>query len=484
MVAIGLLLIVLDNTILFTVLPTLTDALDASYAQGLWVINIYSLVLTGLLPGTGTLGDRIGHRRMYLSGLVVFGLASLAAAFSPSVTALIAARAALAVGAAMMMPATLALIRVVFEDERERSLAISVWASFSLLGAVAGPILGGLLLQHFWWGSVFLINVPMVILAFCGILLLGPATQPQPSGRWDWLSSLLAMLALCALVAGIKELAHPDLHWPRAALALAVCVVTGWLFSRRQSRLSYPLLDFSLFRNIAFLSGVLAAVLVTFALGGLQVAITQRFQWVAGFSPLEAGALVTAVAVGALPTTLLGGLLLHRIGLRSLIAGGLAVGAVGLWLAARLDAGLTPVVSGLILVGAGLGATISVASNAIVSNAPAHRAGMASSVEEVAYEFGALIGVAFIGSLLAALYAQGLQLPPGAPEAARGYIAEALALADAHAGLQAAATQAFDAGYTRVMQVTAVCLALGAAFTAWLLRRHGPGSALSPTGPS
>ncbi|MGO1885470.1 MAG: MFS transporter, partial [Citricoccus sp.] len=204
-VSAGVLLITLDNTILYTALPTLTAELEAGASESLWVINAYPLVMCGLLLGAGTLGDRYGHRRLFLIGLVLFGAASLAAAFAPDVAVLIAARALLAVGAACMMPATLALIRIGFDDVRQRNLAIGVWGSISLVGAALGPIIGGLLLEHFWWGSVFLINVPVVLAALVLTPWVAPRGRTDRSTRWDALSSVYAMAALTGAVFAIKE---------------------------------------------------------------------------------------------------------------------------------------------------------------------------------------------------------------------------------------------------------------------------------------
>ncbi|MGB3068616.1 MAG: MFS transporter [Ottowia sp.] len=480
-VGIGLLMVAIDITILYTALPTLARELHASSAQGLWIINAYPLVTAGLLLGAGTLGDRIGHRWMYLVGLVIFGLASLMAALSPTPHLLIAARAFQAIGAAAMMPATLALIRIAFENERERNIAISVWASLSLVGAVLGPLLGGVLLQHYWWGAIFLINLPIVVLAIIGTVWVAPRQTRQHDDMarpWDAISSLQVLVALSSLVAAIKECAAPHPSWPLAVMLLAVSVAAAMLFTRRQSRLTYPLLDFSLFHNPAFTSGVLAAAFVTFATGGLLLSIAQRFQWVAGFTPLQAGLLVSAIFLGTLPSGLLGGAFLHKVGLRWLLSGGLAVGGLGVLLATfGQPFGITWLVFGLVVAGGGLGATISVASTAIMGNAPAHRAGMAASIEEVAYEFGSLFAVAVLGSLLAGLYSTTLQLPPGAPEAARQGIAEALAIVNgsgsAGTTLFEAVSQAFEYAYQWVMVAVAALLFVGSLTTARLLRRHG-----------
>ena len=520
MVGLGLLLVTVDITILLTALPVLTHELHASAAEGLWIVNAYPLFSTGLLLGAGTLGDRIGHRRMYLVGLVIFGLASLMAAYAGSVAVLVLARVLQAVGASAMLPATLALIRVGFSDERERALAISVWACLSLVGAILGPLLGGWLLGHFHWGALFLVNVPIIAVAWLGTWFVAPEQRNPNADPWDLPSSVLALLTLSSLVLAIKTATHPPIDLGLLGAALATGLVAGLAFVRRQRRLTHPLLDFSLFRNPAFAAGVLGAVSVTFTTGGVLLGVSQRFQWVAGYTPLQSGLLASVLFIGTLPSSILGGLWLHRIGLRRLIAGGLAVGALGMLVAAQAlpwhpsglpaaHEGLGWLVTGLLLAGLGLGATISVASTAIVESAPPHRAGMASSVEEVAYEFGALLSIALLGSLLTGLYTVFVQLPPGVDAAAARSISAALdivaasggALPDhlAHLGqhlssslsepgqtgplpagdaaarqqaasLLVAAQTAFDRSYTVVMHLGAVILTSGAWITSRLLR--------------
>ena len=520
MVGLGLLLVTVDITILLTALPVLTHELHASAAEGLWIVNAYPLFSTGLLLGAGTLGDRIGHRRMYLVGLVIFGLASLMAAYAGSVAVLVLARVLQAVGASAMLPATLALIRVGFADERERALAISVWACLSLVGAILGPLLGGWLLGHFHWGALFLVNVPIIAIAWLGTWFVAPEQRNPNADPWDLPSSVLALLALSSLVLAIKTATHPPIDLGVLGAALAAGLVAGLAFVRRQRQLTHPLLDFSLFRNPAFAAGVLGAVSVTFTTGGVLLGVSQRFQWVAGYTPLQSGLLASVLFIGTLPSSILGGLWLHRIGLRRLIAGGLAVGALGMLVAAQAlpwhpsglpaaHEGLGWLVTGLLLAGLGLGATISVASTAIVESAPPHRAGMASSVEEVAYEFGALLSIALLGSLLTGLYTVFVQLPPGVDAAAARSISAALdivaasggALPDhlAHLGqhlsptlaepglagslpagdatarqeaasLLVAVQTAFDRSYTVVMHLGAVILTSGAWITSRLLR--------------
>ncbi|MEQ3553454.1 MFS transporter [Pseudonocardia nematodicida] len=471
----GLLLITLDNSILYTALPTLTADLGASSSAALWIINAYPVVMAGLLLGAGTLGDRVGHRRMFVAGLWIFGVASLAAAFAPTAEVLIGARALLAVGAASMMPATLALIRLTFADSRERNIAIAIWGSLSVVGAAFGPILGGLLLERFWWGSVFLINVPVVALALVATAIIAPPNDPDPSKKWDLLSSLQAMLGLVGAVLFIKELAHIPQNWAVVAGALVASAVGFTLFVRRQRRMDEPLLDFGVFRNRAFSGGVLAAIFAMFAIAGAQLVTTQRFQLVEGFTPLEAGMLVAAVALGALPSGLLGAAFLHVLGLRFLIAGGLGAGALGLALAV-LSIGvesLAVLIVGFIVTGLGLGGAFSVASAAIMGNAPPRKAGMAASVEEVSYEIGSLSAVALLGSMLTFVYAASVRLPAGAPEAARESIADALGVADGDPALIGAVNAAFDTAYLVAMIVLVVILAIGALVTGLLLRAYG-----------
>ncbi len=412
-ISLGLLLVGVDNSILYTALPELRAQLHTTEVQALWIINAYPLVLAGLMLGTGTLGDRIGHRLMFLVGLSIFGVASLAAAFSPSAWFLVAARAALGLGAATMMPATLALVRITFSDERERNTAIGVWGSVAVVGAAMGPVLGGLLLEYFWWGSVFLINVPIAVGAIIATIAVAPANMPNPAKHWDALSSFWALLSLSGLVITIKELANPArTGW---LLAVAVVLVLGGtvLFTRRQKRLDDPLLTFDIFRSPIFTGGVLAAAGTMFSVAGLELMTTQRFQLVGGYSPLEAGLLVVSVTLTSIPFSVLGGAVLHRVGFQRLIAGGFLAITVGMGVAAwaGFHEQVPLLVAALALIGAGSGSIMSVSSTAIVGAAPVRRAGMAAGVENVSYEFGTLVSVAVLGSLLPLLYAR--QVPGG-----------------------------------------------------------------------
>ena len=400
-ISLGLFMVSLDNSILFTALPAIEAQLGTTPGQALWIINAYPLVLSGLLLGTGTLGDRIGHRLMFMAGLVMFGVASLAAAFAPSAWALVAARALLGVGASSMMPATLALIRLTFPDEQERNTAIGLWSSVAVVGAALGPVVGGAMLQVFWWGSIFLINVPVVVVAVVLTALLAPPNLPNRAKHWDATSSLYSLLALTALTMTIKEAANPQRRPALLAAAVAVALLGAAAFARRQRRLADPLLTLDIFRSRIFAGGVLAAMGSMFVITGTELQTTQKLQLVDAFSPLAAGTAITAMAVAAFPASVLGGANLRRVGFLPLIAGGFAGGAAGaLLLAAGSRAASFPLeLLGLAVVGVSAGAVMSVSSIAIIGAAPAHRSGMAAGVEEVSYEFGSLITVAVTGSL-------------------------------------------------------------------------------------
>lgn len=248
-VSLGLLLATVDTSILYVVVPLLADELSASVSESLWIINMYPLVMTGLRLGTGTLGDRFGHKLVFQIGISAFGIASLLAAFSPNAWVLIVARALLAVGAALMLPATLAIIRFTFEDEDERNVAIAVWSSVSIGGIAFGPLVGGLLLEWFWWGSVFLINVPFALVTFLLAAMYAPAARASARTSWDLLSSVLALVGLTGLVAAIKQGAVSAPSGAFITGALATSFVCFWWFARRQRRLPTPLLDFSVFRS-------------------------------------------------------------------------------------------------------------------------------------------------------------------------------------------------------------------------------------------
>ncbi|VVE88344.1 MFS transporter [Pandoraea bronchicola] len=476
-VSVALLLIVIDMTVLYTALPRLTHDLAATASAKLWIVNAYALVVSGLLLGMGTLGDRLGHKRLFLAGLVVFGVASLAAALAPNANFLIGARGFLGVGAAMMMPATLSLIRLTFADAHEQALAIGIWASVASGGAAFGPIVGGALLEHFWWGSVFLINVPIVLIALplaWWLIPKGGATSKQP---WDWFGSMLFMVGLIGLTYAIKSAGKPSPHGATIVVALIVGTVFLWAFVRRQLRSEHPLLDFALFRNPAFSGAVAAALVAAAALIGMQLVFSQRLQLVLGYSPLEAGLANLPLSLAAFVAGPIAGRLLPRMGARMLPIALLtsAAGMAG-YLVLR-DMGLVLSALSLATLGLGVGATMTAASSTIMQSAPPERAGMAASVEEVSYELGGALGVTFMGSLLTFVYGRSMDVPQTAtlPGTVRDsldeaqWVAEHLppALADA---LTTVANTAFNDGFNAVIGAGALLLFATAVWCCWHAR--------------
>ncbi|MDX6748244.1 MFS transporter [Geminicoccaceae bacterium 1502E] len=488
-VATALFLIVVDATVLFTALPVLTRELAASASARLWIVNIYPLVVAGLLPGLGTLGDRLGHRRLFIAGLLVFGGASLASAFAPSPALLIAARALLGVGGAMMMPATLAIIRQSFEDPGQRAVAIGIWASIASGGAAIGPVLGGALLEHFWWGSVFLINVSVVALVLPLALILVPRPASLSPRPWDLVASLQVMLGLFGLVYAIKELAKRDIALPALLVSAGGGLFFLTLFVRRQNRAAHPLIDFGLFRNRPFSAAVGAALLASMVLMGFELVLGQHLQLVLGLSPLEAGLAIAPTPIGAFLAGPLAGLLLHRAGARPVTSACLLLAGLGLGglLLAPPGAGATvswPQLAWLALFGIGIGGAMTAASSSIMTESPPGRAGMAASIEEVAFELGSTFGIAMFGSLMTAVYTTWLVLPKeiaiSVPAAVRLSLDEALGAAaelpaPAAERLAGAGREAFEAAFDATTAGAALLLLAGAAVYRLVTRERRPG---------
>jgi DHA2 family multidrug resistance protein-like MFS transporter len=473
-VSIALFLIVVDMTVLYTALPRLTHDLSATASEKLWIVNAYPLVVAGLLPGAGTLGDRLGHKQLFVSGLVVFGAASLFAAYAPSPAMLIAARAILAIGAAMMMPATLSIIRHTFDDEKERSFAIGIWASIASGGAAIGPVVGGALLEYFWWGSVFLINVPIVLATLPLAMKLIPKRREASSQPWDLIGSLQIMTGLIGLAYGIKELAKRAPSYQAAALAACIGVAFMYLFVRRQRRAATPLIDFSLFGNRRFRAGVAAAMTAAVALIGIELVFSQRLQLVLSMSPLQAGLAILPIPLASFIAGPLTGMALPRMGNERVMSQSLLLAGVGMaGFVIVMDGHLVAQIITLSLQGFGLGAAMTAASAAIMMSAPKHRAGMAASIEEVSYELGGAIGVALMGSLLSMVYTATLVLPDtlDIPLRALDSLDEALIIAETLPAevstlLISLAQAAFDQAFIVVMVSAAVLLVTTSAIIA------------------
>lgn len=467
----ALFMIVIDMTVLYSVLPRLTHDLAASASEKLWIVNIYPLVMAGLLLGLGTLGDRLGHKKLFVMGLTIFGLASLIAAYAPTPLVLIAARTLLAIGAAMMMPATLSIIRTTFSDERERSLAVGIWASVSSVGAGMGPLIGGFLLENFWWGSVFLINIPIVILALILAILLIPNLKGNKNKKWDFIGSVQIMIGLVALVYAVKEISRREGSIAVAVLSAVIGVVAMIIFMRHQRKSQNPLIDFALFRDSHFSTGVATALLSCFALIGMELIVTQRLQLVLGYTPLEAGLYVVFTSIASFISGILIGLVLHRVDKVKvqwicLLMSGIGMGTLLLF----HDGNIFLQFAALMILGAGLGGAMTAASNSIMLNVPVEQAGMAASIEEVSFELGSALSITLLGSLSSFIYTASLVVPDGltVPPIVRDSLDEALLAAenmptDAGSALVEAAQSAFDQSFIVVL-ATATILLLASAF--------------------
>jgi DHA2 family multidrug resistance protein-like MFS transporter len=428
----GLFLICVDLTVLYVALPALTRDLAATNTERLWILNAYPIVVAGLLPGLGTLGDRHGHRLLFACGLVGFGLASLVAAYASTAALLIAGRAGLGVGAAMMMPATLAIIRTTFSDPHERNIAIGLWAGMASAGMALGPLIAGLLLERYWWGSVFLINVPVVAVALVLTLWLVPRRAAPGGAPWDLPGSLQILVGLTALVFAIKELARQDFAAWRLALALALGIgFIGWYLRRQRTR-PQPLLDLSLFRLPDFAGAFAAACLGTAGMVGMELALSQYLQLVEQRSALGAALVFLPAAVAGFIAGPLSGRLMRRLRPALLACTAFMLAAsCAVTLALLPEAGIAwPVVRLLLIagIGLGIGASVTFASSTIMGAAPPERGGMAASIEEVGFELGNSLGVAVFGSVMTVAYAWTLSVPDAG--AVRDSLDELLRVAD------------------------------------------------------
>ncbi|MDN5917358.1 MAG: MFS transporter [Pseudonocardia sp.] len=431
-----LLLIALDNSVLALAAPALSADLGAGATQQLWILDIYALLIAGFLITMGTLGDRIGRRRLLLIGAAAFAVASLAAAYAPTAEALIAARALLGIAGATLMPSTLGLIRTLFPDPVQRSSAIAIWMAAFIVGGALGPLVGGLLLEHFWWGSVFLLGVPvMAVLLLLGPWLLPEARDPDP-GRLDLVSVGLSLAAMLPLVYGLKQLAAGG-SLPVAVAAIAVGVGAAVAFVRRQHGLRRPLFDLGLVAVPAFGAALLVLLLAQFVMNGTFFLFPQYLQSVLGQSALHAAVWMVPLIGSSLLASLLTPRLARRLGRARLVTTGALVAAlgVGLLAAAAATAGFAVLVAGSVLLALGATPIGVVATDLVLGHAPPERAGTAGSLSETSGELGAGLGIALLGSIAAGIYRAGVTgappagLPPQAADTARETVAGAVATA-------------------------------------------------------
>ncbi|HEX2315075.1 MAG TPA: MFS transporter [Thermomonospora sp.] len=479
--ALPTLLLSLDVSVLYLALPELSADLRPSGTQQLWIMDVYGFMIAGFLITMGTLGDRIGRRRLLMIGAACFGAASVLAAYATSAEALIATRAVLGVAGATLMPSTLALIATMFADARQRSVAIAVWMSCFMAGAAIGPVVGGLLLEWFWWGSALLLGVPVMLLLLATAPALLPEHRDTGAGRPDPASVLLSLAAILPFVYGVKESAKHGLS-TATVTALAVGVVAGAVFVRRQRRLADPLMDVRLFRNRAF-GASLGILLAGMALsGGGYFFVTQYLQLVEGRSAIDSGLWLVPSAGGLIVTSLAAPVLARRTRPALVVAGGLVLSAIGYALLVTTGPdGATWLTMAAFVVGmAGTGPLGALGIGLVVGSVPPERAGSASAMSETSGELGIALGVAVLGTIGTAVYRNAVTVPPGVPgdaaEAARDNLAGAVGAAEGlPAGPAAAllddAREAFTGGLHAMAVTGAVTFTVLAVLAVVLLRR-------------
>ncbi|MVT02566.1 MFS transporter [Enterobacter sp. 10-1] len=463
--------VAIDATVLHVAAPTLSVSLSTSSNELLWIIDIYSLVMAGMVLPMGALGDKIGFKRLLLLGSGIFGVASLAAAFSPSAMALIASRALLAIGAAMIVPATLAGIRNTFAEARHRNMALGLWAAIGSGGAAFGPLVGGMLLEHFYWGSVFLLNVPivLVVMAFSARMVpCQPARREQPL---NMLQALMLITAILMLVFSAKTALKGQLElWITGLVALAGA---GMLFSfvRRQLSSARPMVDMRLFTHRIILSGVMMAMTALITLVGFELLMAQELQFVHGKTPFEAGLFMLPLMVASGFSGPIAGMMVSRLGLRQVATGGMLLSAFSFLGLSMTDFSSQPWLAwGLMtLLGFSVASALLASSSAIMAAAPKEKAAAAGAIETMAYELGAGLGIALFGLILTRSYSSSIVLPTGvdggAAEQAASSISEAIKLAQsmpaipAHALVEAAKT-AFISAHSIVLATAGVLLLL------------------------
>ena len=474
----SLVTVILGNTVLNVALPTLVRDLDATSTQLQWMVDSYALVFAGLLLTGGALGDRFGRKGALQIGLVIFGFASLLSTVATTADHLVGTRALMGLGAALVMPATLSILTAVFPPA-ERAKAIAIWAGLAGSGAAIGPVAAGLLLERFWWGSVFLLNVPVVVVALVAGRVLVPRSKDPDQAPLDPRGAGLSILGLGALLYAIIEAPVHGLTDPRTLAAAGVAAVVLALFAWWELRAPSPMLDLRLFRDRRFSAASAAITLTFFAMFGMFFLLTQYLQLVLGFSALEAGLRTLPMPFTMMLVAPNSARIVERLGARRVIVAGLLLVTLGLVTLSFLDVGTgyPQLAASLVVLALGMGLTMPPSTTLIMSSLPLGKAGVGSAVNDTTRELGGALGVAILGSLLTSAYRDGLgEALAGAPapavEAARSSLGGAIAVAGqlGDDALAAAARASFVDGLGIAVFVGATMTLLGAAFVSWHLR--------------
>ncbi len=479
----SLVLITLDNTVLNVALPTLVRDLHATTSQLQWIVDGYQLVFAGLLFSAGSMADRFGRKGTLQLGLLIFGVGTLASAFAGSAGLLIVTRSFMGIGGAMIMPSTLSILGTIFPDPSERTKAIAVWAAMASIGIAAGPVIGGVLLAHFSWGSIFLVNVPIVLLALVASGLLLPKSKDPSPGRPDPIGALLSVATLMSLVYAVIE--GPDHGWASAQIlgtGIGGLVLLG-VFIAWETRSTHPMLDLKLFRDRRFSIGASTLTLLYFSALGTYFLYTQHLQFVLGYSPLRAGVYTVPFAVVLVTVSLQTPRALARWGTGKVAGMGMMIAGVAALVRATANAhtGYPLLLVSLVVVGVGVGLTIAPSTASIMSSLPPHRAGVGSAINDASRQVGAAAGVAVLGSVWSSAYYSYLSkaplagVPASAVAASRSSVGAAFAAARnlpaaAGSNLVEAAKAAFVHG-SNVANVAAALVAVGGAVTAVSLLR-------------
>jgi DHA2 family multidrug resistance protein-like MFS transporter len=481
--ALPTLLLSLDMSVLHLAVPHLAADLRPSSTELLWIIDIYGFMVAGFLVTMGTLGDRIGRRKLLMFGGAAFGVASILAAFATSPEMLIAARAALGIAGATLMPSTLALISNMFPNPKQRGLAIAVWMSCFMGGMVVGPLVGGLLLEAFWWGAVFLLAVPVMLLLLATAPKLLPEYRDEQAGRLDLVSVVLSLGTVLPIVFALKEFAKNGVS-SATALVLACGLAVGVAFVRRQRTLADPMLDLGLFRNRKFTAALSIMAIGTLIMGGVFLLVSQYLQLVAGLSAVQAGAVLVPQALAVVAGSLIAPRLATRIRPEFVLGFGMIVAAGGFVLFTQVGSdGVLLVVLGMSIASFGMGPQGVLCTEMVISSVPARKAGAASAMSETTGEFGIAMGIALFGSLGTAVYRDDLTLPAGLPGGAAAEASESLAgAANVAAGLDqelaasllGPAREAFTSGLHTVAAIGGVVVVAFAVIGMVALRKAQP----------